>query len=326
MRVRARMSVMCMWNNLKKTKFCILFKSGINSVKPKYDKQLRTSIHGKTILITGASSGIGLTTAYRLADAGAHVLLIARTKETLDEVKAEIEAKGGKASVFPCDLNDLDAIDVVSQEILSSIDHIDILVNNAGRSIRRAVHESTDRFHDFERTMQLNYFGAIRLVMNMLPHMIERRAGHIINISSIGVLANATRFSAYVASKAALDAFSRCLSAEVHSHKIAITSIYMPLVRTPMIAPTKIYNYVPTLSPEEAADLVAYAIIKRPKKIATNLGRLASITYAIAPDINNKLMSIGYNLFPSSSASIGKQEKLNWVQKAYARLFPGEHW
>lgn len=296
------------------------------NVKQRLEKLFQEKVNGKTVLITGASSGIGLTAAHRLADAGAHVLLVARTKETLDEVKAEIEAKGGQASVFPCDLNDMDSIDEVSKQILASVDHIDILINNAGRSIRRAVHESTDRFHDFERTMQLNYFGAIRLVMNILPQMMIRRDGHIINISSIGVLANATRFSAYVASKAALDAFSRCLSAEVHSHKIAITSIYMPLVRTPMIAPTKIYKYVPTLSPEQASDLIAYAIVKRPKKVATNLGRLASITYSIAPDINNKLMSIGYNLFPSSSASVGKQEKLNFVQKAYARLFPGEHW
>ncbi|HEX5381392.1 SDR family NAD(P)-dependent oxidoreductase [Acinetobacter tibetensis] len=295
-------------------------------MKAKLEKLFQDRIHGKTVLITGASSGIGLTTAHRLADAGAHVLLVSRTKETLDEVKAEIEAKGGKASVFPCDLNDMEAIDAVSKDILASVEHIDILINNAGRSIRRAVHESLDRFHDFERTMQLNYFGAVRLVLNLLPHMMDRKGGQIINISSIGVLANATRFSAYVASKAALDAFSRCLSAEAHAHKIAITSIYMPLVRTPMIAPTKMYKYVPTLSPEQAADLIAYAIVKRPKKIATNLGRLASITYAIAPDINNMLMSIGYNLFPSSSASIGKQERLNWVQKAYVRLFPGEHW
>ncbi|ENX33134.1 fatty acyl-CoA reductase [Acinetobacter colistiniresistens] len=292
----------------------------------KLKKLFQQKVDGKTIIVTGASSGIGLTVSKYLAQAGAHVLLLARTKEKLDEVKAEIEAEGGKASVFPCDLNEMESIDAVSKEILAAVDHIDILVNNAGRSIRRAVHESVDRFHDFERTMQLNYFGAVRLVLNILPHMMQRKDGQIINISSIGVLANATRFSAYVASKAALDAFSRCLSAEVHSHKIAITSIYMPLVRTPMIAPTKIYKYVPTLSPEEAADLIAYAIVKRPKKIATNLGRLASITYAIAPDINNILMSIGYNLFPSSTASIGKQEKLNLIQRAYARLFPGEHW
>ncbi|ENW97742.1 SDR family NAD(P)-dependent oxidoreductase [Acinetobacter sp. NIPH 1852] len=292
----------------------------------KLKKLFQQKVDGKTIIVTGASSGIGLTVSKYLAQAGAHVLLLARTKEKLDEVKAEIEAEGGKATVFPCDLNDMESIDAVSKEILASVDHIDILVNNAGRSIRRAVHESVDRFHDFERTMQLNYFGAVRLVLNILPHMMQRKDGQIINISSIGVLANATRFSAYVASKAALDAFSRCLSAEVHSHKIAITSIYMPLVRTPMIAPTKMYKYVPTLSPEQAADLIAYAIVKRPKKIATNLGRLASITYAVAPDINNILMSIGFNLFPSSTASVGQQEKLNIMQRAYARLFPGEHW
>lgn len=292
----------------------------------KLKKLFQQKVNGKTIIVTGASSGIGLTVSKYLAQAGAHVLLLARTKDKLDEVKAEIEAEGGKASVFPCDLNDMESIDAVSKEILASVDHIDILINNAGRSIRRAVHESVDRFHDFERTMQLNYFGAVRLVLNLLPHMMQRKDGQIINISSIGVLANATRFSAYVASKAALDAFSRCLSAEVHSHKIAITSIYMPLVRTPMIAPTKIYKYVPTLSPEEAADLIATAIVKRPKKIATNLGRIASITYAIAPDINNILMSIGFNLFPSSTASIGEQEKLTIIQRAYARLFPGEHW
>lgn len=292
----------------------------------KQQQRFQQKVHGKIVLITGASSGIGLTVAHKLADAGAHVILVARTEDALIDAKNQIEAKGGQASVFPCDLNDLEQIDAVSQDILASVDHIDILINNAGRSIRRAVHESTERFHDFERTMQLNYFGSVRLILNLLPQMMDRQAGQIINISSIGVLANATRFSAYVASKAALDAFSRCLSAEVHSHKIAITSVYMPLVRTPMIAPTKIYKYVPTLSPEQAADLVAYAIVKRPKKVATHLGRLASITYSIAPDINNKLMSIGYNLFPSSTASVGRQEKLNFVQRAYARIFPGEHW
>lgn len=292
----------------------------------KLEALFRENVKGKVALITGASSGIGLTIAKRIAAAGAHVLLVARTQETLEEVKAEIEQQGGQASIFPCDLTDMNAIDQLSQQIMASVDHVDFLINNAGRSIRRAVHESFDRFHDFERTMQLNYFGAVRLVLNLLPHMIKRKNGQIINISSIGVLANATRFSAYVASKAALDAFSRCLSAEVLKHKISITSIYMPLVRTPMIAPTKIYKYVPTLSPEEAADLIVYAIVKRPKRIATHLGRLASITYAIAPDINNILMSIGFNLFPSSTAALGEQEKLNLLQRAYARLFPGEHW
>ncbi|MCU4412644.1 SDR family NAD(P)-dependent oxidoreductase [Acinetobacter sp. WU_MDCI_Axc73] len=293
----------------------------------KLETLFQENVKNKVILITGASSGIGLTVAKKMASAGAHVLLVARTQDTLEQVQTEIVQAGGKASIFPCDLSDMEAIDRVAKEIIQKVEHIDILINNAGRSIRRAVHESIDRFHDFERTMQLNYFGAVRLVLNILPHMINRKGGQIINISSIGVLANATRFSAYVASKAALDAFSRCLSAEVHSHKISITSIYMPLVRTPMIAPTKIYNYVPTLSPDQAADLIAYAVVKRPKRIATNLGRLASVTYSLVPEVNNLLMSIGFNLFPSSDAAVGKkQEKLNWMQKAYARIFPGEHW
>ncbi|RSC22374.1 SDR family NAD(P)-dependent oxidoreductase [Acinetobacter sp. FDAARGOS_515] len=293
----------------------------------KLETLFQENVKNKVILITGASSGIGLTVAKKMASAGAHVLLVARTKDTLQQVQTEIVQAGGKASIFPCDLSDMEAIDRVAKEIIQKVEHIDILINNAGRSIRRAVHESIDRFHDFERTMQLNYFGAVRLVLNVLPHMINRKGGQIINISSIGVLANATRFSAYVASKAALDAFSRCLSAEVHSHKISITSIYMPLVRTPMIAPTKIYNYVPTLSPDQAADLIAYAVVKRPKRIATNLGRLASVTYSLVPEVNNLLMSIGFNLFPSSDAAVGKkQEKLNWMQKTYARIFPGEHW
>ena len=296
--------------------------------KAKLKHQLFLKVKGRNVLITGASSGIGLTVAKQLADSGAHVILVARSVDKLEEVKAEIEANGGRASVFPCDLNDMQAIDDTADKILASVDRIDILINNAGRSIRRAVHESTERFHDFERTMQLNYFGSVRLILKFLPTMMIHHSGHIINISSIGVLANATRFSAYVASKAALDAFGRCLSAEAHAHRVAITSVYMPLVRTPMIAPTKIYNYVPALTPEQAADLVAEAIVKRPKKVATALGRLASITYAIAPDINNKLMSIGYNLFPSSRASVGedKEIKLNWVQRAYAKIFPGEHW
>ena len=294
-------------------------------------KRLPTVVKDKVVLITGASSGIGLTVAKQLAAAGAHVLLVARTQEKLEEVKQEIEAAGGKASVFPCDLNDMNSIDECAKSILAQVGHIDILINNAGRSIRRAVAESIDRFHDFERTMQLNYFGAVRLILSVLPHMIDRKDGHIINISSIGVLANATRFSAYVASKAALDAFSRCLSAEVHAHNINLTSIYMPLVRTPMIAPTKMYNYVPTLSTDQAADMVARAIIDKPKSIATKVGTFASVSYALVPKFNDMVMSIGYNLFPSSIAAAGdkpnkKAGKLNLVQRTFARLVPGEHW
>lgn len=302
-----------------------------SQINSSINKRLPKVVKDKVALITGASSGIGLTVAKQLAASGAHVLLVARTREKLEEVKQEIEQDGGKASVFPCDLNDMTSIDECAQQILAEVGHIDILINNAGRSIRRAVSESIDRFHDFERTMQLNYFGAVRLILSVLPHMMNRKHGHIINISSIGVLANATRFSAYVASKAALDAFSRCLSAEVHAHNIQLTSIYMPLVRTPMIAPTKMYKYVPTLSPEQAADMVATAIIKRPKSIATKVGTFAAVSYALVPKFNDFVMSVGYRLFPSSTAALGdskskKSGKLNLAQRAFARLVPGEHW
>lgn len=289
---------------------------------------LTRRIAGKVTLITGASSGIGFMTAKKLAAAGAKVILVARTPETLEETRQIIAKAGGEAHCYPCDLSNMEAIDAMAQQVLADFGHVDILVNNAGRSIRRAVSESVDRFHDYERTMQLNYFGAVRLIMNLLPEMSRRKSGHIINISSIGVLANAARFSAYVASKAALDAFTRCLSAEVRARDIHTTAIYMPLVRTPMIAPTKLYDYVPTWNPEQAADTVVEAILKRPKSIATPLGTAAAVSYAVWPKVNDYILSKGFNLFPSSSASRGAQDggKPTLEQVVFANLFKGEHW
>ena len=285
-------------------------------------------IGGKVALITGASSGIGFMTAKKLAAAGAKVILVARTREKLEEVQRIIEKSGGEAHVYPCDLNDMEAIDAMADQVLADFGHVDILINNAGRSIRRAVIESLDRFHDFERTMQLNYFGAVRLILKLLPTMAHHKSGHIVNISSIGVLANAARFSAYVASKAALDAFGRCLSAEVKHKNIEITAIYMPLVRTPMIAPTKLYDYVPTWSPEKAADTVLDAILKRPKSIATPLGTAAAVSYAMWPKLNDFVLSKGFQLFPSSGAAKGRKEggKPTLEQVVFANLFKGEHW
>jgi NAD(P)-dependent dehydrogenase (short-subunit alcohol dehydrogenase family) len=282
---------------------------------------------GKVAVVTGASSGIGFVVAKKLAAAGAKVILVARTKEKLDETRAVIEKMGGEAHVYPCDLNEMAAIDACAQKILADFGHVDILVNNAGRSIRRAVFESMERFHDFERTMQLNYFGAVRMILNFLPGMSKRKSGQIINISSIGVLANAARFSAYVASKAALDAFSRCLSAEVKHLNIEVTAIYMPLVRTPMIAPTKLYDYVPTWSPEKAGDTVMKAIIDRPKSIATPLGTAAAVSYALWPKLNDYVLNKGFNLFPSSSAAKGRREgaKPTLEQVVFANLFKGEY-
>ena len=176
-------------------------------------------------------------------------MLVARGKDKLEETQATIEMRGGTAHVFPCDLSDLEAIDRLCEQITAELPIVDFVVNNAGRSIRRSLQLSQDRFHDFERTMQLNYFGAIRLVMGLMPKMREQRRGHVVNISSIGVQTNPPRFSAYVASKAALDAWSNVVASEVVGDGITFTNIHMPLVRTPMIAPTKLYDKFPTISP-----------------------------------------------------------------------------
>ena len=270
------------------------------------ERSLTSSVKGKTILVTGASSGIGREVARKIGEAGGTVVLVARTREKLDELREEVEEAGGTAHVHPADLSDMDDIDRVADEILAEHGAVDILVNNAGRSIRRSVAASYDRFHDYERTMKLNYFGAVRLIMKLLPPMREQKSGHIINVSSIGVQTNTPRFSAYVASKAALDAFSRCMAPEVVGDGVSVTTVYMPLVRTPMIAPTSIYDAFPTLSPEEAAQLIADAIIDKPKRVATRLGTFGQVLYAISPKAVDQIMNTAYKIFPDSKAAKGK--------------------
>ena len=186
---------------------------------------------------------------------------------------------------------------------------VDILINNAGRSIRRAIENSFDRFHDFERTMQLNYFGCAEVTMGFLPDDCRAQARHIINISSIGVLTNAPRFSAYVASKSALDAWTRCASSEFADRGIDFTTINMPLVKTPMIAPTKLYDQVPTLSPEEAADLICNAIIHKPVRVATRLGISGQVLHALVPRAAQIIMNTTFRMFPDSSASQHKEAR-----------------
>ncbi|MGE6328042.1 SDR family NAD(P)-dependent oxidoreductase [Psychrobacter pacificensis] len=288
-------------------------------------KAITKAVKGKNIIITGASSGIGERTAFLLSECGAHVILLARTEDKLKTVKENIEILGGRASYYPCDLTNMDEIEKISEQILADFKHVDVLVNNAGRSIRRSVHESVNRFHDFERTMEINYFGAVKIILGFLPTMISRQTGQVVNISSIGVLANSPRFAAYVASKSALDAFSRCLAAEVKGDNIKVTNIFMPLVRTPMIAPTKLYRYMPALMPNEAAMMVAKAIVKKPNSIASGMGKFASATYSLAPAINVGIQSIGYRIFPSSSAAQTTDTKPTLAQRAFARILPGEH-
>ncbi len=291
-------------------------------------RSLHDAVKGRTTLITGASSGIGRATALKVGEAGGTVLLVARTRSKLEEVADEIEDLGGTAYVHPCDLTDVDDIDRMADEVLDEHEAVDILVNNAGKSIRRSVHRAYDRFHDYERTMQLNYFAPVKLILKVLPKMRERGTGHIINISTIGLQTNTPRFSAYLASKAALDAFSRSIAPEIIDDGVHITTVYMPLVRTPMIAPTKIYDRFPTLSPDEAADMINDAIRKRPKRVATVLGNLGQLSYAVAPGAQDLVVNRAYKLFPETDRKDKPPavEEPTPEQRAFVRATRGVHW
>src|SRR5436190_1418940 len=297
------------------------------------DRSFEGAVNGKLVVITGASSGIGKAAAHKIARAGGVPILIARSLDKLEETKAEIEAEGGTAYVYSCDLSDMDAIDGVVEQILSDHPAVDMLVNNAGRSIRRSLEQSYDRFHDYERTMQLNYFGAIRMIIALMPHLRERRTGHIVNVSSIGVQTSPPRFSAYVASKAALDAFTKCVGSEVVGDGVTFTTIHMPLVKTPMIAPTKIYDSFPTITPDEAADMVCEAIRSKPKHMGTRLGTFGEVAYALQPKAVDQILHMAYKVFPDSSRARGVQEtekqpdqKASTEAVALAHLMRGVHW
>jgi NAD(P)-dependent dehydrogenase (short-subunit alcohol dehydrogenase family) len=271
------------------------------------DRSLRGTVGGKVVLVTGGSSGIGLAAAHKFAEAGATTIICGRDQDKLDEACKEAKAKGYEFVAYGADIADMADCDRFIGVLLENHAGVDFLINNAGRSIRRAIESSYDRFHDFERTMQLNYFGCLRVTMGLLPGMAAKRRGHVVNISSIGVLTNAPRFSAYVASKAALDAWTRCASSEFADRGITFTTINMPLVRTPMIAPTNIYNNVPTLAPEEAADMIAEACIYKPVRIATRLGVTGEVLHALLPRVAQIAMNTSFRMFPDSSASKGEK-------------------
>jgi NAD(P)-dependent dehydrogenase (short-subunit alcohol dehydrogenase family) len=290
-------------------------------------------LQGRRVLITGASSGIGEATALQVSAAGGVPILVARRAEALEEVKAEVERRGGQAWVYSCDITDPESVSMLVKDLLADHEGVDMLVNNAGRSIRRSIKLSYHRFHDFERTMDLNYFAAVRLVLALLPHMTERRFGHIVNVSSIGVQANPPRFSAYVASKAALDAFSRIVATETYGDNVTFTTIHMPLVRTPMISPTKLYDAFPTISPEQAAGLVLRALVERPKEINTRLGTTGEVLYALVPQVVDQLLHVAYRVFPDSAAAGGASDEgaeegsmTSRTADALVRLLPGVHW
>jgi len=269
------------------------------------DRTLKGTVGGKVVLVTGGSSGIGLAAAHKFAEAGATTIICGRDQDKLDEACKEAKAKGYQFIAYSADIADMADCDRFIQQLIADHGGVDFLINNAGRSIRRAIESAYDRFHDYERTMQLNYFGCLRVTTGLLPGMVAKRKGHVVNISSIGVLTNAPRFSAYVASKAALDAWTRCASSEFADQGVTFTTINMPLVRTPMIAPTKIYQNVPTLSPEEAADMIAQACINKPVRIATRLGIFGELLHALVPRIAQITMNTTFRMFPDSSAAKG---------------------
>lgn len=293
------------------------------------NRKLRRSVGGKVVVITGASSGIGEVVAHRVGRAGATVILVARTQSKLDVIRDEIVDAGGDADVFTADLSDIKDCERVIEDIIDKHGRVDILVNNAGRSIRRSLASSTDRFHDFERTMQLNYFGALRMIMSALPGMRQRKYGRIINISSIGAQAYPPRFSAYVASKSALDAFSRCAQPEVIGDGVIFTTVYMPLVKTPMTAPTTIYKAFPMITPQEASDLVIRGMIGTPRKVTTGLGRTGEVLHAVSPELADRILGTAYNLFPESAAAkgtAGSRDQITPEAIAFAHVMRGVYW
>ncbi len=282
---------------------------------------LRKCVSGRTVVVTGASSGIGEALARRLGDAGAKVLLVARSTEKLDEMKQGIEARGGAAFAYPADLSSAEDTQRAIDAILADHAKVDILVNNAGMSIRRSVAKSYDRVHDFERTLSLNFLGAVRLIMGFVPGMRAQKRGQVINVSTIGVQVNVPRYGAYVASKAALDAFSRVLAVEVLQEGVKVTTIYMPLVKTPMMESTTIYQSFPMRSADEAADLIVEGIVHQPKRVAVPVGNLFEFAYGVAPKAIDRVLSAAYQLYPESGDKKDQREPLSKDAAMFQRVF-----
>jgi short-subunit dehydrogenase len=268
-------------------------------------------IEDRIIVITGASSGIGAEAARALAARGACVCLVARRADELEQVRAAIVAAGGKAWTYAADLTQQDQLDTCAGAILKDHGRVDVLVNNAGRSIRRSVHDSFGRDHDYQRVMQINYFAAVGMTLRLLPGMLERGDGQIVNVTTMGVQFATPKFSAYIASKCALEGFSRCLSAEMADRGVAVTVVRFPLVRTAMSAPTPIYRKVPQMDAAEAAQWIVRAVEKRPAQIGRPGGKLMEVVGAV---------------FPGPSALwTGRTLRLTdrWLQQRVARDEPG---
>jgi NAD(P)-dependent dehydrogenase (short-subunit alcohol dehydrogenase family) len=249
------------------------------------DASLEGAIAGKTVMVTGASSGIGEATAYRFAEAGAKVLMAARSGDKLEALKARIEAAGGEAHVYPADLSDEAACQALIDAVLRDHGGVDVLVNNAGRAINRMIDRAFDRLHDYQRVMALNYFGPVALCLGFLPGMRERGFGHVINVLSLGAQAIGPGATAYSSSKSALETFGDGVRIDLADDGIHVTNIYMGLVHTPMSAPTRMYTDMKGMMPEDAADLLARAAIERRVAYSVEaMGPFSRFLWAVWPE------------------------------------------
>ncbi len=265
---------------------------------------LSSPLAGRTVLVTGASSGIGEATALSVARTGATVLLVARRGDELDRVRGRIEEAGGRAAAYPCDLTDGSAVDALVEQVLAEHGVVDYLVNNAGRSIRRSLALSEDRFHDVERTVAINYLGPVRLTMGLLPAMRAQGFGHVVNVLSWGVQMKAPKFSAYLASKTALDTWSRIAGRETYGDGVTFTNMRFSLVRTAMSAPTEAYAGRGA-SPEHAAARVLRALEERPVTVDTLAGDVGELVNIVAPRLSDWMFHRFDAMFPDSAAARG---------------------
>jgi NAD(P)-dependent dehydrogenase (short-subunit alcohol dehydrogenase family) len=262
------------------------------SVRALLGRESDPDMSGEVVVVTGASSGIGEATAKRFASAGAKVLLVARREDELARVASEIESAGGAATPMPCDLSDTAAVSALGERILAGHGPVSVVVNNAGRSIRRPITESFDRMHDFERTMALNYFGPVALSLAILPSMVEAGRGRIVNVSTWGTRAPSPLFAAYTASKAAIDAFGRSVTADLAGTGVSVASVHIPLVRTPMIAPAqREYRGVPSLSSEEAAGLVFRAALSKNSRVEPAFVTAVAVADTVAGPLLERAMT-----------------------------------
>ena len=264
---------------------------------------LPSPIAGRVVMVTGASAGVGEASAKAIAARGATVLCVARRQGELDRVVAEITSAGGSAYGYVCDLTDAAATEALVERVLRDHDAVDMLVNNAGRSIRRSLEFSYDRMHDFERTMAINYFGPVRLILGLLPRMREQKFGHVVNIVTWGVQMKAPKFTAYIASKTALDSFARIAGRETWYDNVTFTNLRLDLVRTDMIVATDAYRRAPAKSPERAAALVVRALEDRPVTISTVAGRVGEVLNVLAPRLSDAGMGLMAKRMPDSPAA-----------------------